>query len=130
MYAYFIGSAVALLILILMLARQRSDIRSIKELSGSLCDKWAQTEVRTKKIEKAVDWFLARHGMKLDYSSCSWEWNVVPTEKPKLFPDDAWHKFLDNRETIAYILYEANKKALEDWDREKSQAGKKKGGKK
>ena len=130
LYVYFIGSAAALLILILMVSWQHIDIAAMKDLSEKLRDKWAQTESRARKMEKAVDWFLARHGMKLDYSNCAWDWNVVPVEKPKWYNDDAWKQMVAHREEIVYALYEANKRALHDWDSEKTKKEKKKGGKK
>lgn len=130
LYVYFIGSASALLILILMVSWQRIDMAAMKELSEKLRDKWAQTEARAKKLEKGLDWFLASHGMKLDYSSCTWEWIVEPIHPVHKELDDAWKQMADHREEIVFALYEANKRALHDWDREKSQAEKKKGAKK
>ena len=130
LYVYFIGSAVALLVLILMAYRHRIDMAGMKELSERLRDKWAQTEARTKKLEKGLDWFLASHGMKLDYSNCTWEWNVEPIHPAHGELDNTWKQMADHREEIVFALYEANKRALHDWDREKSQAEKKKGAKK
>lgn len=127
---YFVGSSVALLILILMVYWQRIDMAAMKELSEKLRDKWSQTEHRAKKLERGLDWFLARDGMTLDYSGCTWEWIVKPIHPARGELDHAWKQMADHREEIVFALYEANKRALHDWDREKSQAEKKKGAKK
>lgn len=130
MTAYFIGSSFALLVLIFMVCSMKAHLSWLKEFTTGLRDKWAQTESRARKMEKAVDWFLSRSGMKLDYSSRSWDWSVVPMEKPKWYNDDAWKQMVAHREEIVYALYEANKRALHDWDSEKTNKEKKKGGKK
>lgn len=130
LYAYFIGSAVALLLLVVMVFWQHDDMGAMKELSEKLRDKWAQTEARTKKLERGLEWFLSRYDMKMDFSRDSWDWNVVPVEKPGLATDDAWKQMAAHREEIVYALYEANKRALHDWDREKTNKEKKKGEKK
>lgn len=129
-YLYIICSGLALLMVLYTVCSMKTHLSWLKEFSTSLRDRCAQTESRARKLEKAVEWFLARRGMKLDYSSFSWDWSVVPMEKPKWYNDDSWRKFLENREVIAQTLYEANKKALEDWDREKTKKETKKGGKK
>lgn len=126
LYVYFIGSAFALLVLLFMVCSMRIHLSCLKDFYGSLRDKWAQTEARARKMEKAVEWFLSRRGMKLDYTSCPWEWNIVPIDKNRLAADDAWKQMAAHREEIVYALYEANKRALDEWDREKT----KKGGKK
>ena len=121
MYAYLIGSAVSLLILVVMVFQQRDNIASMKDLAERCLCKWSQTEERAKKMEKAIEWFLSRHGMKMEYTNFSWDWNVVPVEDT----DDIWKRMFAHREEIVYALYEANKKALKDWDKEKKKGGKK-----
>lgn len=124
-YAYIIGSSIVLLLLLFLVFQMQGSVSDMKERLGHMRDKWAQTEARTKKIEKAVDWFLERRGLKLDYSNISWDWFIVPIHKDHEL-DDAWKQIYRHREEIVYALYEANKKALEDHDKEKKSKGKKK----
>ena len=125
LYVYFIGSALALLALLFMVCSMRVHLSWLKDCYASIRDRWAQTEARAKRMEKAVEWFLARRGMKLDCPSCSWEWAVVPMEKPRLETGEVWKQMAAHRDEIVYALYEANKKALKDWDKEKKKGGKK-----
>lgn len=121
---YLIVSSIALILLAYIVISQSSTISSMKELLGHMRDKWAQTEARTKKIEKAADWFLERKGLKLEFSNVSWDWYVVDLHKGHEL-DDYWKQIQMHREEIVYALYEANKKALEDHDKEKKKKGKK-----
>ena len=58
--AYIIGSSIVLLILLIVLLKTHGSVFVMDDRFGYMRDKWAQTEARTKKIEKAVDWFLER----------------------------------------------------------------------
>ncbi len=116
--AYLVGSSLALLLLVFLVLNQQSTISAMKELSSALRDKWAQTEGRTHKIEKAVDWFLERKGLKLDRSNISWDWTIMPIQQGHEL-DDWWKQIQRHREEIVYALYEASKNALEDHDKEK-----------
>ena len=123
--AYLVGSSLALLLLVFLVLNQQSTISSMKELSSALRDKWAQTEGRTHKIEKAVDWFLERKGLKLDRSNISWDWTIMPIQQGHEL-DDWWKQIQRHREEIVYALYEASKMALTDHDNDKNKKGKKK----
>lgn len=116
--AYLVGSSLALLLLVFLVLNQQSTISAMKELSSALRDKWACTEGRTRKIEKAVDWFLERKGLKLDRSNISWDWTIMPIQQGHEL-DDWWKQIQRHREEIVYALYEASKNALEDHDKEK-----------
>ena len=59
LYVYLIGSAFALLVLLFMVCSMRVHVSCLKDFYGSLRDKWAQTEARARKMEKAVEWFLS-----------------------------------------------------------------------
>lgn len=124
-YAYIIGSSIVLLLLLFLVFQMQGSVSDMKELLGHMRDKWAQTEARTKKIEKAVDWFLERRGFKLDYTNLTWDWVVVPMKKDNEL-DECWKQIYRHREEIVYALYEANKKALEDHEKDKNKKGKKK----
>ncbi len=125
--AYLIGSAFALLLLVYLVLSQSSTISSMKEAMVSMRDKWAYIDGRVSKIEKAVDWFLETKGLKLERRPTSYEWTIMPTNSYEYGLDDAWKQIQRHREEIVYALYEANKRALEDHDKEKE---KKKGKKK
>lgn len=124
-YACIIGSSIVLLILLFMLFNMYCSISDMKERLSYMRDKWANTEARTKKIEKAVDWFLERRGLQLKFSNATWNWFVVSFNKDCEL-DDAWKKIQMHREEILYALYEANKRALEDHEKDKSKKRKKK----
>lgn len=122
--AYLVGSSLALLLLVFLVLNQQSTISAMKELSSALRDKWAQTEGRTSKIEKAVDWFLERKGLKLDRSNISWDWTIRPIQQGHEL-DDWWKQIQRHREEIVYALYESTKSALDDHDKEKNKKDKK-----
>ena len=124
-YAYIIGSSIVLLLLLFLMFQMQGSVSDMKERLGYMRDKWAQTEARTKKIEKAADWFLERRGFKLDFSNITWDWFVVPEHKGHEV-DECWRKIQMHREEIVYALYEANKRALEDHENDKSKKRKKK----
>lgn len=124
-YAYITVSLIGLTLLLIILFKTHCSVSDMKERLGYMRDKWAQTEARTKKIEKAADWFLERRGFKLDFSNITWDWFVVPMHKGHEL-DECWRQIQIHREEIVYALYEANKRALEDHEKEKKNKGKKK----
>lgn len=124
-YAYIIGSSIVLLLLLFLVFQMQGSVSDMRERLGYMRDKWAQTEARTKKIEKGLDWFLSRHGLKLEFSNVSWDWLITPISKGHEL-DDCWKQIYRHREEIVYALYEANKRALEDHDKDKNKKGKKK----
>lgn len=120
---YLIGSSIALIFLVYLVLSQSSTISSMKECMSNMRDKWAYIDGRVEKIEKAVDWFLERRGLKLERSSISWYWVVVPIHKDHEL-DDCWKQIYRHREEIVYALYEANKRALEDHEKDKNKGKK------
>ena len=124
-YAYIIGSSIVMIILLIVLLKTHGSVLTMDDRFGYMRDKWAQTEARTKKIEKAVDWFLERKGFKLDFTNITWDWVVTPIHNGHEL-DDCWKQIQMHREEIVYALYEANKKALEDHEKDMSKKRKKK----
>ena len=124
-YAYIIGSSIVLLLLLFLVFQMQGSVSDMRERLGYMRDKWAQTEARTKKFEKGLDWFLSIHGLKLEFSNISWDWLITPIHKDHEL-DECWKQIQRHREEIVYALYEANKRALEDHDKEKTKKGKKK----
>lgn len=124
-YAYIIGSSIVLLLLLFLVFHMKGSVSDMNERLSYMRDKWANTEARVKKIEKGVEWFLERRGFKLDFSNVTWDWFVVPMHKGHEL-DDCWKQIQMHREEIVYALYEANKKALEDHEKDKSKKRKKK----
>ena len=123
-YAYIIGSSIVLLLLLFLVFQMQGSVSEMKELLSSLRDKWAQTEGRIRKIEKAVDWFLERKGLKLDRSNISWDWTIMPIQQGHEL-DEWWKQIQRHREEIVYALYESTKSALDDHDKEKNKKDKK-----
>ena len=124
-YAYIIGSSIVMIILLIVLLKTHGSVLTMDDRFGYMRDKWAQTEARTKKIEKAVDWFLERKGFKLDFTNITWNWVVTPIHNGHEI-DECWRQIQMHREEIVYALYEANKKALEDHEKDMSKKRKKK----
>jgi len=123
-YAYIIGSSIVLLLLLFLVFQMQGSVSEMKERFSYMRDKWAQTEGRTRKIEKAVDWFLERKGLKLDRSNISWDWNIMPIQQGHEL-DEWWKQIQRHREEIVYALYESTKSALDDHDKEKNKKDKK-----
>ena len=123
-YAYIIGSSIVLLLLLFLVFQMQGSVSEMKELLSSLRDKWAQTAGRIRKIEKAVDWFLERKGLKLDRSNISWDWTIMPIQQGHEL-DEWWKQIQRHREEIVYALYESTKSALDDHDKEKNKKDKK-----
>lgn len=117
---YLIGSSIALIFLVYLVLSQSSAISSMKESMSNMRDKWAYIDGRVAKIEKAVDWFLYRKGLKLERHPASYEWTIMPTNSPEYELYDWWKQIYRHREEIVYALYEANKRALEDHDKDKN----------
>lgn len=123
--AYLIGSAAALLLLIVLVLSQSSTISSMKELLSNMRDKLSYIDSRVSKTECAVDWFLERKGMKIENSHISWRWTVMPIQQGHEL-DDWWKHIQMHREEIVHALYESTKNALDDHDKDKNKKGKKK----
>lgn len=91
-----------------------------------MSNKWAYIDGRVSKIEKAVDWFLERKGLKLERRPSSYDWAIMPTISGGHELDNWWKQIQMHREEIVYALYKATKNALEDHDKDKNKTGKKK----
>jgi len=124
---YIIVSALLLILLAIIVFRQQSTISALKEYIEPRIHSLVGIADRTSKIEKAVEWFFETKGLKLERRPSSCEWTVMPTTSPEYELNDLWRQIQMHREEIVYALYEANKRALEDHDKEKE---KKKGKKK
>ena len=123
---WFLAAIVILIVVIFVKIKSiHSEMEGMNTCMSNMCNNWLQTEDRTKKIEKGVEWFLERKGLKLDRSNISWEWVVIPIQQGHEL-DDAWKQIQMHREEIVYALYEANKRALEDHEKAKTKKAKKK----
>lgn len=119
--------AIGLLVTLIILA-----IVGLNKL-GSMNETWERTRDKLAtissgidKLDAAVDWWLGREGLKLDYMS--WRWIITSKDDNRSLYRTLAEMDKDKREALARALYEANLQALRDFDKE--QAKKKAGGKK
>lgn len=101
---------------------------------GSMNETWERTRDKLAtissgmdKINTAVEWWLGREGLKLDYTNISWRW-IVTRKDDKSIYRTLEEMDRDKREALARALYEANLQAMRDFNKEqekKNQRGKK-----
>lgn len=129
MIAYFVGSAVALVILIITNLWTRGDLEQLKDLNQRLRDKWAQTEALCRKLEAVAMWCLDRKNMTIENTG-SWvtPWLVVAKQAPNDTArlSEIWAEIYSHREELAEALYDANLKAMRDFAEEKKALRRKK----
>ena len=116
MIAYFVGSAVALVILIITNLWTRGDLKQLKDLNERLRDRWARTESLCEQVKAIALWYLERkEGMTLEKTG-SWvtPWIVVAKKDPNAAAKlaDIWAEMYAHREELAEALYDANLKAM------------------
>jgi len=126
--------AIGLLVTLIILA-----IVGLNKL-GSLNEHWERTSDKLPpisssldKMNTAVEWWLGREGMKLEYTHLGWGWKWFVTSKDdKTIYRTLKEEDKDKREAFARAIYEAHLQAMRDFDKEQSkeQSKKKAGGKK
>jgi hypothetical protein len=119
--------AIGLLVSLIILA-----IVGLNKL-GNMTETWERTRDKLAslssgidKLDTAVDWWLGREGLKLDYMS--WRWIITSKDDNRSLYRTLAEMDKDKREALARALYEANLQALRDFDKEQDK--KKAGGKK
>lgn len=129
MIAYFVGSAVALALLVVTNWMTHGELKNLKDLNERLRDKWAQTEALCRKLEAVAMWCLDRKNMTLENTG-SWvtPWLVVAKKDPNAAAKlaDTWAEIYAHREELAQALYDANLKAMRDFAEEKKALRRKK----
>ena len=101
---------------------------------GSMNETWERTRDKLAtissgmdKINTAVEWWLGREGLKLEYTNINWRW-IVTSRDDKSIYRTLEEMDRDKREALARALYEANLQAMRDFNKEqekKNQRGKK-----
>lgn len=121
MIAYFVGSAVALVILIITNLWTRGDLEQLKDLNQRLRDKWAQTEALCRKLEAVALWYVDHKNMAIENTG-SWitPWIVVAKKDPNAAAKlaDIWAEAYMHREELAEAIFDANLKALRTFSHE------------
>lgn len=120
--------AIGLLVTLIILA-----IVGLNKL-GSMNETWERTRDKLAtissgmdKINTAVEWWLGREGLKLEYTNINWRW-IVTSRDDKSIYRTLEEMDRDKREALARALYEANLQAMRDFNKEqekKNQRGKK-----
>ena len=122
MIAYFVGSAIALALLVITNWMTHGELKNLRDLNERLRDKWAQTESLCRKLETIALWFLERkEGMTLENTG-SWAtpWLVVAKKDPNDISklSDVWAAVYAHREELADAIFDANLKALRTFSHE------------
>jgi biopolymer transport protein ExbB/TolQ len=112
--------AIGLLVTLIILA-----IVGLNKL-GNMTETWERTRDKLAslssgidKLDTAVDWWLGREGLKLEYTNINWRWIVTSSSSD----DKSIYRTLeemdrDKREALARALYEANLQAMRDFNKE------------
>ena len=119
-----IGLLVTLIILAIV---GLNKLGSMNETWERTRDKLATISSGMDKINTAVEWWLGREGLKLEYTNINWRW-IVTSRDDKSIYRTLEEMDRDKREALARALYEANLQAMRDFNKEqekKNQRGKK-----
>lgn len=119
-----LGLLVTLIILTIVALNKLGNMNETWERTR---DKIASLSSGMDKVNTAVEWWLGREGLKLEYTNLSWRWFVTGKDDKSTYRTLA-ELDRDKREALARALYEANLQAMRDFDKEQSK--KKPGGKK
>ena len=121
MISYFVGSAVALVILVITNWMTHGELKNLRDLNVRLRDKWAQTEALCRKLEAVAMWYVDRKNMAIENTG-SWvtPWIVVAKKNPNDIAklSDIWAEMYAHREELAQALYDANLKAMRTFSQE------------
>lgn len=117
-----------LVVLVIMASVAMAKLNSIKELWDRTRDKLARIDSGLDKMNTAVDWWLGREGLKLEYMHSTWRWIITSRDDESSLYRTLENMDRDKREALARALYEANLQAMRDFNKEqekKNQRGKK-----
>jgi len=104
--------------LVIMAMVAMSKLNGIKELWERVQDKLSHIYSGIDKLDTAVDWFLSREGLKLDYCHANWRWLIVSRDDTSNIYRTLKELDRDKREALAKALYEANLQAMRDFNKE------------
>jgi hypothetical protein len=81
-------------------------------------DKLARLSSVIDKLDTAVDWWLGREGVKLEYMHANWRWIITSRDDKSSLYRTLENMDRDKREALARALYEANLQAMRDFNKE------------
>lgn len=113
-----------LVTLVSMAGMALSRLADVKDLLERTRNRLASFENGMSKVETALEWFLQKEGMKLNYMHATWKWYVVPTDDGHL-RDWLDRKEDRKREELADSIYRAYLQAMRDHDKEVAKKPKK-----
>jgi len=115
---YAIITSALLFVVTIMLFWTRSEQAELKTAMERMQDKLSHIFSGIDKLDTAVDWFLSREGLKLDYCHANWRWLIVSRDDNSNIYRTLNELDRDKREALAKALYEANLQAMRDFDKE------------
>ena len=104
--------------LVIMAMVAMSKLNVIKELWDRTRDKLARIDSGLDKMNTAVDWWLGREGLKLEYTHVNWRWIITSRDDKSSIYRTLENMDRDKREALARVLYEANLQAMRDFTKE------------
>lgn len=123
---YAIITSALLFVVTIMLFWTRSEQATLNTVMERMQDKLSHIFSGIDKLDTAVDWFLSREGLKLDYCHANWRWLIVSRDDNSNIYRTLKELDRDKREALAKALYEANLQAMRDFDKEQKKEAKKK----
>jgi hypothetical protein len=104
--------------LIIMVIMALNKLGSMNETWDRTRDKLATISSGMDKMNTAVEWWLAREGLKLEYTNINWRWIVTSSSDDKSIYRTLEEMDRDKRKALARALYEANLQAMRDFNKE------------
>lgn len=115
-----------MLVALVMIFHMNSKLNDLKEKWERVQDKLSQINSGLDKLGTAVDWFLGREGLKLEYMHATWKWYVTSLDDKCSIYRSIKAMDREQREAMAKALYEASIQAMRDFANEQKKEAKKK----
>ena len=119
-----IGLLVTLIILAIVALNKLSDMKETWERTR---DKLSTVSSALDKMNTAVEWWLGREGLKLEYTNITWRWMITSKDDKSSLYRTLSEMDRDKREALARALYEANLQAMRDFNKEQEKEKRRKG---
>ena len=115
---YVIITSALLFVVTIMLFWTRREQATLKTAMEKMQDKLSHIYSGVDKLDTAVDWFLSREGLKVDYCHANWRWLIVSRDDTSNIYRTLKELDRDKREALAKALYEASLQAMRDFNKE------------
>ena len=115
---YAIITSALLFVVTVMLFWTRSEQATLKTVMERMQDKLSRISSGLDKLDTAVDWFLSREGLKVDYCHANWRWLIVSRDDKSTIYRTLQELDRDKREALVKALYEASLQAMRDFNKE------------